>query len=247
MNAIVSEVLPMVQNRVQSFVRLYDPDAETIQVIPRPDVFQTRISHADGRLYRGMMLHTNARCVYCGCDVTACNEAKDDRTLAEWAEAVREILQRLQSLSANLEGLLESGMGVYEATKPRGIHPPRNPVPVTERYGPQQKKAKQSKLETLSDSNDRFRTGRRFFNLVEIATQRCLIRGMRPTDLAHYLAEVGFDNCGPIQLVAEQFWHPECGGPGRSYCEEFEADFVKSATEIDPTEENNRVENCTVL
>jgi hypothetical protein len=274
MNAITSDFLPIVQNRIQSHIRLFEPEFETIPVTPRPDVFQTRISHEDGRHYRGMMLHTNPHCVYCGCEVNSatsnlehvlprsrggdnkilnlalaclpCNEAKDDRTLSEWAEEVREALERLQSLSSNLDGLLASGLEVYEATKPRGIHSHRNPVPVAERKQSLQNKPKRSKTETLYDSKERFRTSRRLFNLVAADTRRTLVRGMRPTDLAHYIEEVGFDNCGSILLVAEQHWHPESGGPGPSFNDDCETDFLEPAPESDGTQENNRVEKCRV-
>jgi hypothetical protein len=227
----------VVQNRIEPFARLYDPDAEEetfdLTAPKRQTDDQRRLvslplkMEKGGRYtrYRLTRLSKNPHCCYCDCELNAesasldhvlpqskggdhwpanlllacsdCNGAKSSFTFAEWLDALLKSVHRPNAIIAKLQRLIESGL---ESLLPEPIKIPPKRANIS------------SSVPTDTVDKNEFCIGRRQFSVVLKANRKVLIRGIAGTDLRHYLDAVGFDNNGPIALVATERWRPLIGG-----------------------------------
>ncbi len=242
----------IIQNRIEPFARLFDPDEEPEPPEPSPVREAPARRKDSGRLvslpfvlkkgksytrYRLTRLATNPHCCFCGCELdeetasldhvlpkskggdnwpanlilacTQCNSEKSSQTFAEWRDVLMLAVQRLNAILESLQRLIDSRL---EECLPTPKVMPKKQVRTPS-------KATQYPGQEGTVSKSEFRIGRRSFSIIRVSDRKVLVRHIRGTDLRHYLDSVGFDNNGPIALIAEEFWHPLIGGDTVAHAE----------------------------
>lgn len=230
----------IVANHCTPFVRLFNPDREEkpewedlrpihhrVKSGKNVVSLALKLTHTAYRNYRPTRLQKNPRCAYCGCKVkadtsnidhvlpesrggqdwpanllltcTTCNSLKASSTLSEWLQRIQSAISQPLAIAQNLQALIDAGL---ESCLPV---PKMAPQIVARLNDP-----------SVTVKEDDFRLGRRWFHIVRFRDNKTLIRGLRGTDLRHYLDAVGFDNDGPLRIMACEAWHPICGDQSKS-------------------------------